>query len=205
MDIQKRLTRWREAQHWEKSWWGDCRNTYNEETKQFLYADRMGLTQVADNKTPFRFDMGGKLILDIGGGPVSLLLKCDNVKGKVIDPLQFPKWVEERYKVVGIEYDRIKAEEIKVKNKFDEVWCYNVLEHVEDPHRVLETMKKVGKLIRIFEWLETRVNIGHPHSLTEQKLNHWLGGKGKVEEIKGQNSCWGKAFYGIFKGANYEE
>lgn len=191
------MNQWDKAQKFEKEWWLACQNTFGEETKQFLYAHRMGLTTFHDGKSPFNFDMKGKSVLDIGGGPTSLLLKCHNVKGKVIDPCEFPGWVWDRYQLAGIEYEQIKAEEMKEKG-YDECWIYNCLQHCENPEKVIKNARKAGKLIRIFEWIETEANEGHPHILTEKKLNKWLGGNGKVEELKGQNTCWGKAYYGIF-------
>ena len=34
---------WTTANKWESEWWGDCLNTLNEETKQIVYAKKMGL------------------------------------------------------------------------------------------------------------------------------------------------------------------
>ena len=56
---------WEEANKWESTWWGDCTDTVNEEIKQRTYAKKIGLSE----------DFSDKTILDIGGGPVSLLLK----------------------------------------------------------------------------------------------------------------------------------
>lgn len=123
---------WDAAQVWESQWWKSCINTYNEETKQLVYAEKMGLKRSPDDKTPYRFDMEGKKILDIGGGPISLLLKCVNVKGKIIDPIKFPDWVYARYETAGIEYEIKKGEDIDEQGN-DECWLYNVLEHTEDP------------------------------------------------------------------------
>ncbi|MHC4464472.1 MAG: hypothetical protein ACYS30_24030, partial [Planctomycetota bacterium] len=58
---------WSEVQEWETSWWGKCINTYGEETKQLLYADRMGLQMFHDGKSPFNIDVKGANVLDIGG------------------------------------------------------------------------------------------------------------------------------------------
>ena len=196
---------WKKAQQFEKDWWGTCQNTFGEETKQFLYASKMGLKTFHDGKSPFNFDMKGKSVLDIGGGPVSLLLKCQNLKkGKVVDPCKFPRWVKSRYKAAGIEFEEKKGEDIKEKG-WDEVWIYNVLQHVEDPKKVIENAKKAGRIIRIFEWVEISQSEGHLHTLTEERLNEWLGGEGKTEVLKGQNTCFGKCYYGIFKGDSYEE
>lgn len=194
------MSKWEVAQAWEKNWWGDCANTYFEEQKQLLYADRMGLVRVPDAKTPYRFDLKGKSVLDIGGGPCSLLLKCVNVEGTVADPLDFPDWVAQRYDEARIEYWKIKGEDWDITySSWDECWIYNLLQHVDDPKRVIKVARKVGKLIRIFEWINTHaLNEGHPHILREKELNEWLGGEGKVEKLTGQNGCRGMAYYGIF-------
>lgn len=194
---------WQKAQKWEKSWWGSCTNTLGEETKQLLYAEKMGLIFTPDGNTPYRIDMEGKSVLDIGGGPCSLLLKCVNVEGKVIDSLKFPSWVYQRYRATGIEYVVYPAEDLNERD-YDEVWIYNMLQHVDNPKEVIIRARGAGKIIRIFEWIGTPANIGHPHTLTEEKLNYWLGGEGKAEEFKGRNNCFGKGYYGIFIGENNE-
>lgn len=197
--------KWEKAQKWEKDWHGNCVNTYQEECKQFLYAEKMGLVRAPNNKTIFRFDLEEKSILDIGGGPVSLLLKCQHQNLKfptrrkiVIDPLEFPHWVEQRYKEAGIEFYQTKGEDFFFPFELDEIWIYNVLQHCEDPKKIIENAKEAGKLIRIFEWLDTLPNEGHPNKLTEKELNQWLEGEGRVETLNGQNYCVGKAYYGIF-------
>ena len=192
---------WSEAQKWEGSWWGTCQNTYGEEEKQLLYANRMGLQNFHNGKSPYNFDLQGKSVIDIGGGPCSILIKCVNVVGTVIDPLPLPEWVSERYKLADIKYIRGEGEVCLVNTgHFDEVWIYNVLQHTSDPEAIIKNAKKYGKIIRIFEWVDTVSNEGHPHILTENKLNEWLGGEGKVEMLNGQANCSGRCYYGIFIG-----
>ena len=124
---------WLEDQKWEADWWGTCTNTLSEEWKQLAYFKRLGLTETANSKWRFAFDMGGKSVLDIGGGPSSFLLKCVNVRGTVADPLRYPNWVYDRYKVAGIASILVKGEELD-HGVFDEVWMYNVLQHTENPN-----------------------------------------------------------------------
>jgi hypothetical protein len=51
------------------------------------------------------FDAMGKRILDIGGGPVSVLLKTQNLAfGMLCNPITYPAWVYERYRAKGIIY-----------------------------------------------------------------------------------------------------
>ena len=84
---------------------------------------------------------------------------------------------------------------------FDEVWIYNVLQHVMDPAVVIENAKRAGKIIRLFEWLEIGVAPGHPHNLLEDQMNEWLGGQGKVNADVPR----GKEYYGVFLGNDYQE
>lgn len=187
---------WSQAQRWESSWWGNCVNSFHEEEKQLVYAQKMGLVFTRSPKTPYNIDMRGASVLDIGGGPCSLLLKCENVRGKVVDPLTFPDWVYARYDSAGIEWEIKKGEAVDEEG-FDEVWLYNVLEHAQAPHRIIAYARRAGKLIRIFEWLDTAPNVGHPHSQTEEWLNKKLGGEGRVEQLR-RRGCYGKAYYGVF-------
>ena len=171
-------------------------NSYYEEEKQLIYASKMGLTLTPNEYTPYRIDMESKRVLDIGGGPVSLLLKCFNVEGHVIDPLPVPLWVKDRYESQGIELHMIKAEDLPEDNFADEAWIYNCLQHTDNPKDIIDAVRKVAKIIRIFEWIDTPINDGHIHTLTESKLNKWLGGEGKVEVLTG--AARGKCYYGVF-------
>ena len=192
--------KWAEAQNWERQWWGLCLNTYGEEMKQLLYADRMGLRTFHDGKSPFNIDLGGRSVVDLGGGPSSLLLKCHN-RGRcvVVDPCSFPDWVYARYEAAGIEVVRGRAEDADASG-FDEAWLYNVLQHTDDPTAIVATARRAG-IVRVFEWIDTPSNIGHPHSLSEATLNSWLGEQGKVETLNGEATCIGKCYYGAFTQA----
>jgi 2-polyprenyl-3-methyl-5-hydroxy-6-metoxy-1,4-benzoquinol methylase len=192
---------WEKDQEWEANWWGDCLNIYGEETKQRHYAKCMGLAELANSQFSFFYDLAGASVLDIGGGPTSLLLKCINRgRSMVLDPLQYPEWVYARYEHAGIEWDLVRGEDVHGSGFVDEVWIYNVLQHVIDPAAIIANAKRAGKIIRLFEWLEIGVAPGHPHNLLEEQMNEWLGGSGKVNA----NVPRGKEYYGIFLGDNYE-
>lgn len=190
---------WEQDQAWEANWWGDCLNTYGEETKQFEYAPKMGLEVLSDSQGKF-FLIGGVSVLDVGGGPISLLLKCrDRGRSVVVDPCNYPAWITRRYKEGDIEYKRTKAEAMSFDEIFDEVWLYNVLQHVDSLEGTVRGCQKYGKIIRVFEWLEIGVAPGHPHNLLEEELNDLFHGEGKV--VPAQR---GKEYYGIFLGDTYE-
>jgi len=197
------MSSWYEDQKWEKDWHGNCVNSLNEELKQLVYARKMGLKMTPNNKTPYNFDLNGKSILDIGGGAYSLLLKCSNFsKATVVDPIVYPTWIYERYTAANINHHIIAGENINHAEKYDEVWIYNCLQHTISPDKIISNALKSGNIIRLFEWIDMEITIGHPQNLTQTGLDLWLGGHGKVEDVN-ESGCVGKAYYGIFKGERY--
>lgn len=208
------MTEWETAQEWEEQWHSNCVNSLNEELKQIVYAEKMGLIRKPTSKTPYNYDLEGKSVLDIGGGAYSLLLKCENFKKNregdlgtsVIDPLmdKYPEWVIKRYETAGIVCKEMKGENLNTKSEvvFDECWIYNVLEHTENPEKVCSNAIKVGKIVRVFEWLGVPKNVGHPHTLNENDLNKWLKGQGRVEQVN-RDGAVGLAYYGVFLGEKY--
>jgi hypothetical protein len=189
---------WTDAQEFERSWWGDCACTYGEETKQLVYAKYVNLRSVQiDGKGPF-FPVDGKAIVDLGGGPTSLLLKVVGARRRVvIDPCEYPNWVRERYRECGVEWIRGPAENVRLGSCFDECWVYNVLQHVIDPRAVIECAKSLAPTIRLFEWVDVPPHPGHPHELTRERLDEWLGGRGTVLRMNA-DGCFGSAYFGVF-------
>lgn len=180
------MTKWEKAQEWEKQWWQDatnnCTNTTDEERKQYVYAQHMGL--LVDDWG--RIDLQGKSVLDIGGGPCSLLLKTIN-RGycRVHDPMEYPAWVEERYVASGICYEQMRAEDSNMygwAEAADEVWVYNVLEHVDDLDAVMDLLTSDRiKCLRIFEWVDNKEDEGHLHVIRKEWLESKLGPGQNVE------------------------
>jgi SAM-dependent methyltransferase len=179
----------------EKNYWGNCVNTAAEELKQTVYAELFGLKFSSENY----INVEQKSILDVGAGPVSLLLKTHNLKkGTVIDPLIYPQWVYERYSAAGIKYIIARGEDMPLDTVYDECWMYNCLQHVDDPEKIIENIKKVSNHLRIFEWIDIPPHQGHPHELKKDKLEQWIGAEGYTKTLN-HNGCYGKCFYGVFK------
>lgn len=194
---------WKKEQAWELDWHrhnNNCANSYNEETKQYSYASKMGLDKYLINYYGIKsWDFGDKAVVDVGGGPYSMLLKSKAVSMTVVDPCDYPNWVKVRYKECGVEYLQIPAEEMHFSTPVDIMLCYNVLQHTINPEEICKRMKLYAKQIHFFDWVDTPKAPGHPHTLTKNNLDQWLGGSGKVEQFAG-NGLHGKGYYGVFTG-----
>lgn len=180
---------WQRAQRLETEWWGDCLHTYGEETKQRVYARHMGLTELqVDGRWPV-YDLERRSVVDFGGGPASLLLKCANLgESLVVDPAPYPHWVNVRYCAAGIRWAQIRAELFPRDQRdlcrldhtvggflrYDEGWMYNCLQHTEDPERVCRNLARSARYLRIFEWIEEPPNSMHPQVFVGLDLNNWL-------------------------------
>lgn len=190
---------WEQSQEYERAWWGDCNNTFAEETKHLTYAYKMGMTCYPWEGMWPVYNLEGKRILDIGGGPVSILLKCQNRgPSRVVDPCNYPAWVQSRYWNVGIEFIKGRGEDIGSWDpRWDEAWIYNVLQHTEDPELIIINAKKLAPVVRIFEWVDIPPHQGHPQELKKDKLDKWLGGEGTTEWLN-ENGCNAHSYYGVF-------
>jgi SAM-dependent methyltransferase len=182
----------------EADFWGPCNNTWVEETKQFMYMELMGFQRTPIWRTTHSFDMGGRSVIDIGGGPCSILLKCENLgDAMVIDPGEWPAWVRARYDAARITFAQVNGEDAAPFGKtFDLALVYNCLQHTLDPAQVIaRAVSIVGVLgLRIFEWIDIPPHDGHPHELKADLLNEWAGREGRIVELNGANECYGRAW-----------
>lgn len=176
----------------ERAYWGDCCNTFDEDQKHYVYARYMGLDQ-----QHYSFDVHNQRVLDIGGGPSSMLLKTINLKqGKVVDPINYPKWTRDRYSMKRISVAVMPGENIE-ESGWDEVWIYNCLQHATDPAAIIALAQRAAPVLRFFEWIDIPAHDGHPHELTQANLDQWIGQAGSVVELA-ESGCYGRAYYGVF-------
>lgn len=199
---------WLEAQDEEMSWWGDCANTYWEEHKQLTYAKYMGLEFYENEHSPYNIEIGNKKVVDIGGGPSSLLLKTTkpfNNLSTIVDPCEYPPWVYHRYAGHGIIAVMIPAENwISDELDADEVWMYNCLQHTQSPAQIIQNGLNAltpGGVFRVFEWINTPTNEAHPHSLTKKFLDEAFQEEGHTVSLAA-DGCYGEAYYGVFQWTN---
>jgi hypothetical protein len=181
----------------ESRFWGNCTRSLGEELKQITYMSRMGFPLVRTWRSGFNFDAEGRSIIDIGGGPVSVLLKMENLEsGTVVDPGEYPNWVESRYSEARIGFVPERGEDLESsEDPFDLALIYNCLQHCDDPAKVIANARVCARELRMFEWVDLPPHEGHPHMLTEAKLNEWAGRPGVVETFTGENECHGRAWY----------
>lgn len=191
---------WREAQKGEADYWGDQELT-NDNVKteirfQKVYADWM--------KIPPDRNMQGANIIDIGGGPVSLLLQCHHFSAAmVVDPLPLKECSADRYKRAVIGYHQYAAEDLLEdfpENFFDEAWIYNCLAHVMDPGLILRQAKRIAKRVRIFEVMIEVEDYMHPWKLNREFFEGIMG-KGDVSHVNDEGVI-GEAFFGVFEKQN---
>lgn len=195
------IEEWQRHNDYERRFWGDCRNTLGEQLKQEIYAKYMGLYRQYPSRWRWNFDLKGKSVVDIGGGPVSLLLRCSNFsKAVVVDPCPFPQWVLERYRLGMVEFVQQRAEEYEPPQRFDEAWIYNVLQHVQDPEKVVRVARSAARKLRVFEFIETPIKEGHPHSFTKEDLDAMFGQEGLAETFDDTqwNFDWDQIYFGVF-------
>jgi hypothetical protein len=173
----------------EQWFWGTCTNTLGEELKQVEYGRLMGMELKTEDGGQWRkyYDAQGRSIIDVGGGPVSMLLKVMNWSGRlsVVDPGIYPDWVRTRYDCASIDYYVEPAETFQTDYIYDEALSYNVLQHVSDPLAVVRTMQRSARLIRFFDWIEYPPELGHPNELHADELDQWFGAEGSVGRITG--------------------
>lgn len=204
------MTAWEDAQTHEAGFWGNCMNanTFNEILKQEVYARDMLIENDYGDGTG-DFNLKGRSVLDIGGGPISMILRCCNAGYRVVaDPGRWPASVHRRYSNYRIEYVQAAGEYLNSPDfQFDEVWMYNVLQHVIDPASVVRTALDCvteGGALRMFEWCHIPKDDCHLHILDPAKLMQWLD-RPVVKHIEtkllSEKGCYGVAFCGVFQPA----
>lgn len=159
---------WEVAQQRERDWWGTEPNPrWQEEIgKQQTYARLMGL--------PHDLNMGSKTILDVGCGPVSMLLRATHGGAAGVDPLLMSEETKAKFAQAGVALYHAKAEDFKPPKRFDEAWMYNCLQHVDEPNKVMGMLLQSAGSVRIFEWIDMTPDPSHPHTLRVEQFERWI-------------------------------
>lgn len=110
-------------------------------------------------------DQEGKSILEIGSSDFPVLNFCYNYENSfVLEPI-LTDTLEALSKEAGFGIINKPAEEADFP-KVDEVWIFNLLQHVQDPDIIIKKAKECSNVIRFFEPINTYRDLGHPWSFT---------------------------------------
>ncbi len=114
-------------------------------------------------------DLQGKTIAEIGPADVPALVFCSN-RGKsfIVEPM--PSDILDSF---GLTVVKEQAEVIDFSD-VDEVWLFNVLQHVYDLDIVIENVK-MAKAVRWFEPVNQGTDECHLHNLTHEMFKEWFG------------------------------
>ena len=202
---------WKETQKHEAEYWGNClgMRAWGEFVKQEMYGREMGVFDAYGDGAG-ELELRSKSVLDVGGGPVSMTLRCYGATNlTVVDPCTWPNSVARRYSNYGITFVSGAGEDLHQltlpQQRYDEVWLYNVLQHVREPEQVVKNaLARVtpGGVFRTFEWCYIPADDCHPHVLTPEKMLTWLRGT-RILQVKMPHlkEFWSDAtaFVGIFQ------
>ena len=147
-------------------------------------------------------DLQGKSVIEIGPGRISSLLFCKNFsKSYVIEPTEYDG-IEHLYRDTNIEILKQRAEECEMP-KVDEVWLLNLMQHVQDPDKLIESCKKAAKVIRFFEPVDVPTNNEHPFCFSREDFVSYFGDCVKEYVSIGEpNFHAASCVYGVFKSSS---
>jgi hypothetical protein len=150
------VDKWAEAQAGELEFWRSADRRALAEYLDTLYIGALGITPES---------VKGLSVLDLGGGPLPMAWLMGLPIGEltVVDPLPIDTTAP---------FLRVMAPaEDYVGPQCDEVWGYNVLQHVRDPAAVIETAKAhATQRVRWSDWVDSPIASHHPHSISADWL-----------------------------------
>lgn len=119
-------------------------------------------------------DLEGKKIIEIGPARCAGLLYCENFgESYIIEPTVYDG-VQKYYDDKGIGIIRELFEDCDPP-QVDEIWMFNLMQHVKDPDALIEKAKKYSKVIRFFEPIDLGTNLEHPFTFSEADYRNYFG------------------------------
>lgn len=127
-------------------------------------------------------DLCQKTIMEVGPADIPALAFCKNYSDRsvIVEPMPSDH-LEIITHAMPVTIINMPAEIIVTAGgqpNMDEIWLFNLLQHVMDPNRVVEVCKDClvpGGVIRFFEPINTEIDTCHPHSMTQQDYIEWFG------------------------------
>ena len=201
-----KLWKWRLAQHLEIRWWKNYLKSKDKDTyyqwKKSYWND---FIQRTSSYAPLR---PGMKILDAGCGPAGLVTVLSQQQVTAVDPLlpdyqkQLPHFEPGDYP--HTRFINLPLEVFVEPGSFDQVYCVNVINHVNDPAAVIENLAccliqggimvlsvdahKRKWLKKIFQWIPG--DVLHPHQQDLNQYVKWLTQAGfrilKTDKLKSE-------------------
>lgn len=161
------VARWQEAQVAERGYWYPRDRTARrarraeEHQRAEWFASLLGITPEA---------VADKRVADIGGGPQPIVAwpELPLAERVLVDPM--PMGHEDAALLAHVTRYQLPAEAWSPAGPFDEVWGYNVLQHVVNPVQVLTRVRSLAQTVRWFEWINQPISDVHPHTIPAELL-----------------------------------
>jgi UDP-glucose 6-dehydrogenase len=154
----------------------------------------------------FNFDVKNKKILEIGPGVFAAFLYCNNTENSIIiEPLNFPENVKKVYENKNIKILNEAVEDIEIP-KVDEIWVFNVMQHIYNPGQFVAKLKKSARKILFFEPINTAIDDLHLHSYSFEDFQNYFG-KNVVKQYDGgsiKNFHTANCAYGVWESNNID-
>jgi len=166
-------TRWDDAQSMEL--WHMHRDTAKEDCHEHgtnvIFKEHFNLN--------YKKDFIGKTIVESGGGRFPHVAFCGGVKRKIsVEPLyrKLDDYCKQFQNNMGIEVIECGFEAYEPENglDIDEVWFFNVLQHVRDPELHIKKAKEISKAVRVFEPINVPTDTAHPHMFDIEFFEHFF-------------------------------
>lgn len=208
--------RWKLAQSYEKDWWA------NKATDIDLEFYKRFASDIEKTLFPFIDINSDTAILEIGSGAAGIITYLKSNKKFAIDPLEDFFSSVEKYSVIRdkkVIYKNAMAEELPFGNDFfDLIIIDNVLDHCENPRKVLSEMNRVlksrgiiyfrqntyhlwGKMMRkLIEMF--KIDKGHPHTFSKSELRKMFY-KNQMEILLFEESGYFKTWLKEFKSNRF--
>ena len=144
-------------------------------------------------------NLNNKSIIEIGPAKWSALLYCNNYnQSYVVEPIKYDN-IEKYYdnKNISFIYD---CYENCISPKVDEIWLFNLMQHVKDPDLLIKKAKLNCDTIRFFEPIDLPTDIAHPFTFSLNDYIRYFGDCVKVYNSIGEpNFHQATCVYGVYK------
>lgn len=188
------VSEWKAAQRAERDYWYPSNPSQHAARRQEEHERALWIADLLDIRPE---TVAGANVLDIGGGPQPIVAWPDLPLARrvVVDPMAVD--AVDAAASANVERVVMNAEDY-AGPVVDEVWGYNVLQHVVDPVAVLRVaMQQARLVVRWFEWVDQPTSVVHPHVITPSTFDV-LGSSWRrtewVEGVRDEGRGWSQAY-----------